>query len=65
MLNELFYESVPVILHEDDHNAMSLSMENRSPYLDKKLFEYTLSIPTEQFIQNGFGKSILKSLLKV
>ena len=30
MLNELFYESVPVILHEDDHNAMSLSMENRS-----------------------------------
>ena len=64
MLNELFYESVPVILHEDDHNAMSLSMENRSPFLDKKLFEYSLSIPTEQFIQNGFGKSILRESVK-
>ena len=45
LLNELFYESVPVILHEDDHNAMSLSMENRSPFLDRKLFEYSLQIP--------------------
>lgn len=64
MLNELFHESVPVILHEDDHNAMSLSMENRSPFLDRKLFEYSLSIPTEQLIQNGYGKSILREAVR-
>ena len=34
MANELFHESVPVILHEDDLNAMYFSIENRSPYLD-------------------------------
>ena len=31
MLNELFHEAVPVILHEDDLNAMYYSIENRSP----------------------------------
>ena len=35
MLNELFHEAVPVILHEDDLNAMYYSIENRSPYLDR------------------------------
>ena len=34
MLNEMFVEAVPVILHEDDLNAMSFSIENRSPFLD-------------------------------
>ena len=33
MLNETFAETVPVILHEDDLNAMSVSLENRSPFL--------------------------------
>ena len=31
MLNELYHEAVPVILHEDDLNAMFFSIENRSP----------------------------------
>ena len=35
MLNELFHEAVPVILHEDDLNAMYFSIENRSPFLDR------------------------------
>ena len=43
---------------------MSLSMENRSPFLDRKLFEYSLSIPTEQLIQNGYGKSILREAVR-
>ena len=36
MMNELFYEIVPVLLHEDDLNSMNFSIENRTPYLDKK-----------------------------
>ena len=32
MANEMFYESVPVILHADDMNAMFNSIENRSPF---------------------------------
>ena len=43
MLNELFYEVIPVILHHDDLNSMYYSVENRSPYLDKDLFEFANS----------------------
>ena len=60
MMNELFNESVPVILHEDDLNAMFYSIENRSPFLDSRLFEFAYSIPTEYLIQDGYGKYILR-----
>ena len=38
MLNELFEETIPVIMHEEDLNAMNFSIENRSPFLDRELF---------------------------
>lgn len=60
MLNELFYEIVPVILKEDDLNAMMNSVENRSPYLDSKLFEFVYSIPAEYLISGGYAKYILR-----
>lgn len=64
MLNELFHESIRVVMHEDDLNAMMYSIENRSPYLDSKLFEFSYSIPTEYLIQNGYNKYILRESMK-
>ncbi len=64
MMNELFHESIPVILHEDDLNSMYYSIENRSPYLDSRLFDFAYSIPDEYLIQNGYGKFILRESLK-
>ena len=64
MLNEMFHEAVPVILHEDDLNSMYFSIENRSPYLDRKLFEYMQTIPTKHLIKNGRAKFVLRSALK-
>jgi asparagine synthase (glutamine-hydrolysing) len=64
MLNELFYESVPPILHEDDLNAMSFSIENRSPYLDRPLVELTLHIPTRHLIRDGYAKAILRDAMR-
>ena len=32
MLNELYNETVPPMLHDDDLNSMSFSVENRSPF---------------------------------
>jgi asparagine synthase (glutamine-hydrolysing) len=60
MLNELMFEATPVILHEDDLNSMKYSIENRSPYLDSKLFNFAFSIPSELLIQKGFGKYLLR-----
>ncbi|MDO8675166.1 MAG: asparagine synthase (glutamine-hydrolyzing) [Candidatus Omnitrophota bacterium] len=64
MLNEMFHDVVPVILHEDDLNSMFYSVENRSPYLDTKLFDLAMSIPIECLIQKGFGKYILREAVK-
>ena len=60
MLNELFHETVPITLHEDDLNAMYFSIENRSPYLDRGLFEFTNKIPTRHLIRDGRAKSVLR-----
>jgi len=60
MLNELFHEATPVVLHEDDLNSMFYSVENRSPYLDKNLQIFSNSIPSKHLIKNGYGKYILR-----
>ena len=60
MLNELFHEATPLILHEDDLNSMFYSIENRSPFLDKNLMEFAYSIPDKYLIRKGYGKYILR-----
>jgi len=60
MMNELFVEATPVILHEDDLNSMMYSVENRSPYLDSRLFDFCYSVPPEHLIKNGYGKYLLR-----
>jgi asparagine synthase (glutamine-hydrolysing) len=60
MLNELFHEATPVILHEDDLNSMRYSIENRSPYLDTALFDFACAIPSRHLIRHGFGKHVLR-----
>lgn len=64
MMNELFHEGTRVITHEDDLNSMFYSIENRSPYLDSKLYEISYSIPNEYLIQDGYGKYILRETVK-
>lgn len=64
MNNELFHESVPPILHEDDLNAMYFSIENRSPFLDRRLFEVCQTIPTRHLIRNGRAKAVLREAVR-
>jgi asparagine synthase (glutamine-hydrolysing) len=63
-LNELFQEITPGILHNDDLNAMSYSIENRSPFLDKDLVNFCFSIPPDLLIQKGYGKYLLRNSMK-
>ena len=64
MLNELSDEIVPVILFSDDLNSMMYSLENRSPFLDKKLVEFMFSIETKLLIKNGLQKFLLREVSK-
>ena len=40
----MVYEVVPVLLNQDDLNSMYFSIENRSPYLDKKLYVFMSNV---------------------
>jgi asparagine synthase (glutamine-hydrolysing) len=64
MANEMFHESVPVILHDDDLNAMYFSVENRSPYLDSDLFDWCQQIPTRHLVRNGRAKAVLRDAVR-
>lgn len=64
MANELFEEVIPVILHEDDHNAMMHSVENRSPFLDRRLFEFSTRIPTRHLLRQGRTKAVLREAMR-
>ncbi len=61
MLNELYHEAVPVILKEDDMNSMFASVENRSPYLDRRLVEFLFTVPPEHLIHDGYAKYLLRA----
>ncbi len=63
-LNEMFHEAVPVIMHEDDLNAMYYSIENRSPFLDRDLFEFCYRIPVQHLIQDGAAKAVLRESMR-
>ena len=64
MLNELFHETTPPILNEDDTNSMYNSIENRSPYLDRRLVEFLYTVPSKFLIQQGYSKYILRKSLE-
>jgi len=64
MLNELFEEVIPVILHEDDLNAMYFSIENRSPFLDRNLFDLCINIPTRHLVRDGMAKAVLRDAMR-
>ena len=64
MINELFHESVPVILKEDDLNSMYNSIENKSPFLSKKLVSYCLSINSSHYISKSNSKNILRTAME-
>ncbi len=64
MLNELFHEIVPAILHEDDHNAMACSVENRSPFLDRRLFEFCFRIAPRHLVRDGYAKAVLRDAMR-
>jgi asparagine synthase (glutamine-hydrolysing) len=64
MLNELFNEVVPVILKHDDLNSMYNSIENRSPYLDRDILNFALTLPPNMLINMGYQKKILRDASK-
>ena len=61
--NHLIYK-LNHLLRVEDKNAMAHSIETRVPFLDHKLVEFALTIPSHEKVQNGQVKYILKKSLE-
>ena len=64
MFNEIFFEITPITLIHEDLNCMENSIENRSPFLDKSIFEFSSTIPTKFLISGNYQKKILRDAFK-
>ena len=51
------------IMTKVDRASMGVSLECRAPFLDHKLAEFALSIPSSHHMRNGKGKSLIRSVL--
>lgn len=64
MLNELFHEITPITLNHEDLNCMKHSIENRSPFLDKEIIDYTQRLDNSILINGNRQKVLLRETFK-
>lgn len=62
-LMDYFHYSVPPLCHYEDRNSMAFSKEIRLPFLDHRLAEFSVNLPLEMKIKEGFTKYILREAI--
>jgi asparagine synthase (glutamine-hydrolysing) len=62
-LTQMKHSSLPYQLHSEDRNSMMFSIESRLPFLDHRLVEYCIGLPSEYKIKNGLTKSVLRDAI--
>lgn len=55
--------SVPALCHYEDRNSMANSLEIRLPFLDYRLVNYSLNLPSKMKIRGGQNKYILRKAI--
>ena len=55
---------MPSLLQMGDRMASSFGIENRCPFLDKKIIEFGFSLPPHLKINSFYQKVLLRNLLK-
>jgi len=53
---------LPTLLRYEDRNSMENSVESRLPFLDYRLAEWAIAIPTSLKLRNGYGKWLLRQV---
>lgn len=59
-----FYTTMQVLLRMADRMAAAFSLENRSPFLDYRIMEFSTTIPTSYKITERSNKTILRSVAR-
>jgi asparagine synthase (glutamine-hydrolysing) len=52
--------SIPALTRYEDRNSMAHSLEVRHPFLDHRLVDFALNLPTELKLNRGWSKLILR-----
>lgn len=59
-VDQLSKKGIRALLHWEDRNSMAYSIEARVPFLDYRLVEFALSMPSNMKIRNGVTKYLLR-----
>ena len=62
-LAQLGSSSIPMLLHWEDRNSMSSSIESRIPFLDYRLVEFGLGLTEEYKLHKGVTKRVLRGAM--
>ncbi len=60
---ELSTQGIEKLLKFADRNSMAHSVEVRLPFLSHELVEFIFSLPSHQFLKNGWSKAILRNAM--
>ncbi|MEN9018247.1 MAG: asparagine synthase (glutamine-hydrolyzing) [Hellea sp.] len=63
-IDDVMTWSIPSLLRYEDRNSMGHSVESRLPFMDFRLVELALALPSRLKINNGFGKSAIRQIMK-
>ncbi|HXE71698.1 MAG TPA: asparagine synthase (glutamine-hydrolyzing) [Candidatus Nitrosotenuis sp.] len=55
-----FVNNLQTLLHFADRNSMAFSVESRLPFLDYRLVEFLISLPSHLKIRHGYTKRVLR-----
>ncbi len=64
LLTEFHYNDLPYNLRDFDRGAMQHQIEIRMPFMDYRLVTYTMALPQQSKLNNGFTKYILRESMK-
>ena len=57
---QLFHSNLPMLLHYEDRDSMAHSIESRTPFLDYRVVEFSLSLPAHYKIASGWTKRVMR-----
>ena len=63
-LNNQCEYKIELLLKWNDRNSMAFSIESRTPFLDYRLVEYSLALPDDAKIKDGYTKSNLRESMQ-
>ena len=61
--SQLTRTNVQMLLHWEDRDSMTHSIESRVPFLDYRLVEFALGLPDEYKIRDGMTKRVLREAM--